>query len=67
MVKWKFILMVILYVVLGTIAYFNFDFYHVLVERFGEKSSLNQPAWEKPGEADQTETLQEFQDLSTDQ
>lgn len=62
--------MVTLYALLGAIAYFNFDLHHVLIERFGEKSTLNQPAWEEPEENignNQTETLQEFQDPSTDQ
>ena len=68
MVKWKILIMVILYVILGAIAYFNFGFHHILIERFGEKSiTLNQPAWEEPGENSQTETLQEFQDPSADQ
>lgn len=70
MVKSKILLMLILYVILGVIAYFNFGFHHILVERFGGKGTLNQPAWEKMEENtenNQTETLQEFQDPSTDQ
>ena len=59
--------MVTLYILLGVIAYFNFGFRHILVERFGEKSTLNQPAWEETGENSRTETPQEFQDSSTDQ
>jgi len=70
MLKLKILLTVILYVILGVIAYFNFGFHHILTERFGEKSILNQPAWqelEENIENNQTETLQEFQDPSTDQ
>lgn len=70
MVKWKILLTVALYIILGAIAYFNFGFHHILIERFGEKSILNQPAWEQLEENidnNQTETLQEFQDPSTDQ
>jgi len=60
--------MVILYVILGVIAYVNFGFHHILIERFGEKSTtLNRPAWEEPGENTQTKTPQEFQNPSTDQ
>jgi len=59
--------MVILYAILGAIAYFNFGFHHILMERFGERCTLNQPAWEEPEENignNQAETLQEFQDPS---
>jgi len=59
--------MLILYVILGAIAYVNFGFHHILIERFGEKSTLNQPAWEEPGENSRAETPQEFRDPSTDQ
>jgi hypothetical protein len=62
--------MLILYVILGVIAYFNFDFHHILAERLGGKGTLNQPAWgkmEENTENNQTKTLQEFQDPSTDQ
>ena len=60
--------MVILYVILGAIAYFNFGFHHILTERFGENSTtLNQPAWEEVGEYTQTKTPQVFQDPSADQ
>ena len=60
--------MVILYVILGAIAYFNFGFHHILIERFGERNAtLTQPAWEEPGENTQTKTPQELQDPSADQ
>lgn len=70
MLKLKILLMVILFVILGVIAYFNFGFHHILTERSGEKSILNQPAWEELEENiknNQTEILQEFQDPSADQ
>ncbi len=67
MVKWKILLMVTLYAILGVIAYLNFDFPHILMERFGEKGSLNQPVWEKLGENNQAEPPQELQDPSTNQ
>ena len=67
MVKWKILIMVILYAALGVIAYFNFGFQHVLIERFGEKSTLNQSVLENLEGNNQAETLQEFQDPSIDQ
>ena len=67
MVKSKLLLLVILYVVFGVIAYFNFGFHHLLTESFRGKSTLNQPAWEKLGEDNQIEIPQESQDPSTDQ
>ncbi len=67
MVKSKLFLLVILYVVFGLIAYFNFGFHHLLTESLRGKSTLNQPTWEKLGEDNQIEIPQDPQDPSTDQ
>ena len=70
MIKWKILLAVALYITLGLIAYFNLGFHHMLTDRLGERSTLNQPAWEKLKEnitSSQSETLQKFQDPSSDQ
>jgi hypothetical protein len=70
MVKWKFLLMVALYIILGVIAYFNFGFHHLMVERFGGKSTMNEITIKKLEENiynTQTEVPQEFHDSLPDQ
>jgi hypothetical protein len=70
MVKWKFLLMVALYIILGVIAYFNFGFRHVMVERFGGKSTMNEMTIKKLEESisnTQTEVPQELHDSLPDQ
>ncbi|MGA2315464.1 MAG: hypothetical protein ABSG71_03695 [Thermodesulfobacteriota bacterium] len=70
MVKWKFLLMVALYIILGVIAFFNFGFHHLMVERFGGKSTMNEMTIKKLEESisnTQTEVPQELHDSLLDQ
>jgi hypothetical protein len=70
MVKWKILLMVALYIILGFIAYFNFGFHHLMVERFGGKSTMNEMTIKKLEESlsnTQTEVPQELHDSLPDQ
>ena len=65
MEKRKVLVAVALYVILGVVAYFNFGFHHLMIEKFGGKSTLNESAWKKlEGNIKNTrlEVLQGFQD-----
>ena len=70
MVKWKFLLMVALYIILAVIAYFNFGFRHLMVERFGGNSKMNEMTIKKLEENisnTQIEVPQELHDSLPDQ
>ena len=70
MVKWKILLMVALYIILGFIAYFNFGSHHLMIDRVGGKNTPSKSAWKKLEEnikKSQSEVLQEFQDSLPDQ
>jgi len=70
MVKWKILLMVALYIILGFIAYFNFGFHHLMIDRVGGKNTPSKSAWKKLEEnikKSHSEVLQEFQDSLPDQ
>lgn len=70
MVKCKILIAVVLYIILGFIAYFNFGFHHLIIEKIGGKSTLSSPAWkklEKNIKNTQTEVLKELQDSFSDQ
>ena len=66
MLRWKIIIAVALYIILGVIAYFNFGFHHLMMERVGGKSTQNKSAWKKLEENikknAQPQVLPEFQD-----
>lgn len=47
MVKWKILIAIALYIILGVIAYFNFGFHHLMMERVGGKSTQSKSAWKK--------------------
>jgi len=62
--------MVALYIILGVIAFFNFGFHHLMVERFGGKSTMNEMTIKKLEESisnTQTEVPQELHDSLLDQ
>ena len=70
MVKWKILIAVALYIILGFIAYFNFGFHHLMIEKIRGKNTVGSPAWKKLEEnikKTQTEVLKEFQDSSLNQ
>ncbi len=66
MVRWKILIAVALYIILGVIAYFNFGFHHLMMERVGGKSTQSKSAWKKLEEnikkSAQPQILPEFQD-----
>jgi hypothetical protein len=47
MLRFKIFIAVALYIILGVIAYFNFGFHHLMMERVGGKSTQNKSAWKK--------------------
>ncbi len=47
MVKYKILIAVALYIILGAIAYFNFGFHNLMLERWMGKSTPNKSAWKK--------------------
>jgi len=47
MVKWKLLIAVVLYIILGVIAYFNFGFHHLMFDKWAGKSKPNESAWKK--------------------
>jgi len=70
MVKWKILIALALYIILGFIAYFNFGFHHLIIDKIRGKNTLSSPPWrrlEKNIKNRQTEVLKEFQDSSSDQ
>jgi hypothetical protein len=70
MLKYKILVAAALYIILGAIAYFNFGFHNLMVEKWLGKSTSNKSAWKKLEEnvkKTQTESPQEFQDASLDQ
>jgi len=71
MVKWKILLTVALYIILGFIAYFNFGFHHLMVEKVGGKGTPNKSPWKKLEEnikkSAQPQVLPEFQDSILDE
>jgi hypothetical protein len=50
MIKGKIILVVVLYLILGIIAFFNFGLYGHLVAKVERKASVNETRWTKFGE-----------------
>jgi hypothetical protein len=50
MIKGKIILVVVLYLILGVIAFFNFGLYGHLVAKVERKASVNETPWTKLGE-----------------
>jgi hypothetical protein len=71
MVRWKILIAVALYIILGVIAYFNFGFHHLMVERVGVKSTQNRSAWKKLEENikknAQPQVLPEYRDSILDE
>ena len=71
MLKWKIFIAVALYIILGLIAYFNFGFHHLMMERVGGKSIENKSAWKKLEENikknSQPQVSPEFQDSILDE
>ena len=70
MVKYKTLIAVALYIILGAIAYFNFGFHNLMVEKWLGKNTPNKSAWKKLEEnikKTQAETPPESQDTSSDQ
>jgi hypothetical protein len=47
MEKRKVLVAVALYIILGVVAYFNFGFHHLVIEKFGGESAPNGTAWKK--------------------
>ncbi len=65
MEKRKVLVAVALYIILGVVAYFNFGFHHLMIEKCGGKSTLKESAWKKlEGNIKNTrlDVLQGFQD-----
>ncbi len=65
MVKYKVLIAVALYIILGAIAYFNFGFHNLMLERWMGKNTPNKSAWRKLEENiknTQTEVLHESQE-----
>jgi hypothetical protein len=50
MIKGKIIFVVVLYLILGVIAFFNFGLYGYLVARVERKATVNETPWKKLGE-----------------
>jgi hypothetical protein len=70
MVKYKILVAVTLYIILGAIAYFNFGFHNLMVEKWLGKNTPNKSAWRKLEEnlkKTQAEIPLESQDASSDQ
>ena len=71
MVRWKIIIAVALYIILGVIAYFNFGFHHLMMERVGVKGTQNKSAWKKLEENikknSQPQVLPEYRDSILDE
>jgi len=70
MVKWKIIIAVSLYIILGVIAYFNFGFHHLMVEKVLGKHTAKISAWKKLEENitnTQTQGSEETQDSILEQ
>jgi hypothetical protein len=71
MLRWKILIAVALYIILAVIAYFNFGFHHLMMERVGGKSTQNKSAWKKLEENikknAQPQVLPEFQDSILDE
>ncbi len=47
MIKWKILLVIALYIILGAIGYFNFGFHNLLIEKVGGKNRPDASAWRK--------------------
>jgi len=70
MVKYKILVVVTLYIILGAIAYFNFGFHNLMVEKWLGKNTPNKSAWRKLEEnikKTQAEIPPDFQDAPSDQ
>ena len=70
MVKYKTLIAETLYIILGAIAYFNFGFHNLMVEKWLGKNTVNKSAWRKLEEnlkKTQTEVPPEFKDAPSDQ
>jgi hypothetical protein len=70
MVKWKILLMVGLYIILAFVAYFNFGFHDLMIQKLGGKGTPTTSTWKKLEENiknTQAQIPQEFQDPSADQ
>jgi hypothetical protein len=50
MIKGKLIFVVVLYIALGVIAFFNFGLYGHLVAKIERKATVNETSWKKLGE-----------------
>jgi hypothetical protein len=50
MIKGKIIFVVVLYLILGVIAFFNFGLYDYLVAKVERKTMVNETPWKKLGE-----------------
>jgi hypothetical protein len=50
MIKGKIIFVVVLYLILGVIAFFNFGLYGHLVAKVERKATVNETPWKKLGE-----------------
>jgi len=70
MVKWKIIIAVSLYIILGVIAYFNFGFHHLMVGKVLGKRTSNISSWKNLEENirnTQPQGSEETQDLILEQ
>ena len=50
MVKGKILLVIVLYIILGVIAFFNFGLYGYVLEKFERKPHVSETRWKKMGE-----------------
>jgi hypothetical protein len=70
MIKGKIIFVVVLYLILGVIAFFNFGLYGYLVAKFERKATVNETPWKKLGEnikRARSASQEAIQDSSSDQ
>jgi hypothetical protein len=70
MIKGKIIFVVVLYIALGVIAFFNFGIYGHLVAKVERKATANETPWKKLGEnikKARSASQEATQDASTDQ
>jgi hypothetical protein len=70
MMKWKILLVIALYTILGAIGYFNFGFHNLMIEKVRGESRPNRSAWKKLEnnlKNIQTEDPQGSQDSFSDQ
>ena len=50
MVRGKILLVIVLYIALGVIAFFNFGLCGYLLEKYGRKPTVSETRWKKIGE-----------------